>query len=344
MAALKADVDVAEAEAKKEGDSIKVLSDRLAQRRKAPITNWPTKSWPNTKPICKAASCRRKKISSHRESLIYYGIYQQIFAVVDKYAKENKYKVVLKYNSEPVNAAKPEDVLRGINSPVIWHADAIDITPAIAKLLQQKVPGEPAPSAAGHIPSGSTVPAYATTSQPSYPKAPVYSTTTQPSYPTAPAYASKPAETKAPAATPPPASAKKPATPAIKDVEDDEEDEVQAAEPARQKTPSTKKTDGQPAKGEKTGDKKTSKPGTGSNFGFTVTVNGKCVFEKKIGDKNGSKKATVVAFTLKGEYPEGPIQPGLFGERQTSLATLSNAWIRRPRTRTWPPFGCASKT
>ena len=86
--------------------------------------------------------------------------------MVDKYAKENKYKVVLRYNSEPVNAAKPEDVLRGINSPVIWHADAIDITPAIAKLLQQNVTGEPVASAAGQkpipIPPAYTPPVFAT--------------------------------------------------------------------------------------------------------------------------------------------------------------------------------------
>ena len=38
--------------------------------------------------------------------------------------------------------------------------------------------------------------------------------------------------------------------------------------------------------------------------------------------KKAEKKATVVAFTIKGDYPEGPTQPGLFGEMQPSLATL----------------------
>ena len=35
-----------------------------------------------------------------------------------------------------------------------------------------------------------------------------------------------------------------------------------------------------------------------------------------------AKKPTVVQLTLKGEYPEGPGMPGLFGEMQPSLATL----------------------
>ncbi len=44
--------------------------------------------------------------------------------------------------------------------------------------------------------------------------------------------------------------------------------------------------------------------------------------KKAAAAKPGQKKATVVCFTIKGDYPEGPTQPGLFSEIQPSLATI----------------------
>jgi Skp family chaperone for outer membrane proteins len=72
------------------------------------------------------------------ESKIYYTVYVEIQQEVNLFAAANNISMVLKTSSEPVDAEKPEDILREMNKPVIWHAQGLDITPYIKERLARR--------------------------------------------------------------------------------------------------------------------------------------------------------------------------------------------------------------
>ena len=74
---------------------------------------------------------------SQRQSKVYSKFFQKIHDVVDAYAKAHKLIVVINFSSDVDNPTKPTDVAREVGQPVVWHTEGIDITPAIAKLLEQ---------------------------------------------------------------------------------------------------------------------------------------------------------------------------------------------------------------
>ena len=57
---------------------------------------------------------------------------------MDYYCNNHGIALVLKFNNDPVNPEKPDDVLRVINSPVVFHTRPTDITPFIIDSLRQR--------------------------------------------------------------------------------------------------------------------------------------------------------------------------------------------------------------
>jgi hypothetical protein len=61
---------------------------------------------------------------------------------VKYYAKRQQIGLVLRFNGEPVDPNRRDDVLREINKPVVCQ-DQIDITPDILALLNRDQQGTP---------------------------------------------------------------------------------------------------------------------------------------------------------------------------------------------------------
>jgi Skp family chaperone for outer membrane proteins len=147
MAQMQADVDGAEAEVKKERDGLKALSDRLAEHQAGS---------PDYKQLEEELARRQsqlavrvqlqKKDFLQREAKIYYTVYQELMQEVDYYAANNGISMVLRFNGDPVDVQKPEDVLRQINQPIIWFPKDRDITPMVLERLNGRGPaaGQPA--------------------------------------------------------------------------------------------------------------------------------------------------------------------------------------------------------
>ena len=69
-----------------------------------------------------------------REAKVYYQTYVEVGEAVEVYAKRQDIGLVIRFNGEPVDPNRREDVLREINKPVVVQ-NQIDITPDVLALI-----------------------------------------------------------------------------------------------------------------------------------------------------------------------------------------------------------------
>jgi Skp family chaperone for outer membrane proteins len=107
---------------------------------------------------------RLRKDFLEREAKVYYQTYLEVTDAVKYYAKRQNIGLVLRFNGEPVDPMKRDDVLREINKPVVVQ-DQIDITPDVLVLLNRdqqptsgQQGGQTAPQAARPAGAGSQLP------------------------------------------------------------------------------------------------------------------------------------------------------------------------------------------
>jgi Skp family chaperone for outer membrane proteins len=79
---------------------------------------------------------RLRKDFLEREAKVYYQTYLEVVDAVNYYAKRQNIGLVLRFNGEPVDANRRDDVLREINKPVVMQ-DQIDITGDVLVLLNR---------------------------------------------------------------------------------------------------------------------------------------------------------------------------------------------------------------
>jgi Skp family chaperone for outer membrane proteins len=71
-----------------------------------------------------------------RQAKLYYQTYLEVVDAVGRYAKSRGIGLVMRFNGEPVDPNKREDVMRDINKQVVIQ-DGIDITPDVLVLLNR---------------------------------------------------------------------------------------------------------------------------------------------------------------------------------------------------------------
>lgn len=79
---------------------------------------------------------RLRKDFLEREAKVYYRTYLEVNKAVEFYAQRHNIGLVLRFNGEPVDANRREEVLREINKPVVYQ-NSIDITPDVLALLNR---------------------------------------------------------------------------------------------------------------------------------------------------------------------------------------------------------------
>ncbi|OHB65703.1 MAG: hypothetical protein A2V70_12525 [Planctomycetes bacterium RBG_13_63_9] len=135
---MKADVERAEAGIKTDQETIQNLAEKLNAYRKGT---------PDYKNLSEEITRRRGELSVkvqlqkeeflQSEAKIYCNVYQEIQQEVNYHAAASGINMVLRFNGDPVDATKPETVIRGINGPVVWYAKERDITPIILERLNR---------------------------------------------------------------------------------------------------------------------------------------------------------------------------------------------------------------
>ena len=149
MAEMKADVERAEATVKKEGEGIRSQAERLKDfRQGTPDYKGLEEELTKRQADLSVRIQLQKKEFLQKEARIYYTVYQEIFQEADYYAQQNGIDMVLRFNGDPVDVEKPDDVLRDINKPVIWYSkDRCDITPIVLDRLVRRGGAGPAGAA-----------------------------------------------------------------------------------------------------------------------------------------------------------------------------------------------------
>lgn len=98
---------------------------------------------------------RLRKDFLDREAKEYYKTYQEVVDAVGLYATQRNIGLVIRFNADPVDPNRREDVLREINKPVVFQ-NRIDITGEVLRALNRDVAINPAAMQPG-VPGGGTM-------------------------------------------------------------------------------------------------------------------------------------------------------------------------------------------
>jgi Skp family chaperone for outer membrane proteins len=85
---------------------------------------------------------RLRKSFLEREAKVYYQTYLEVGDAVKYYATRHDIGLVIRFNGEPVDPNRREDVLREINKPVVFQ-NQIDITADVIDLLNRDAQQNP---------------------------------------------------------------------------------------------------------------------------------------------------------------------------------------------------------
>jgi Skp family chaperone for outer membrane proteins len=142
MEKMKSDVDKAEKKVKDQRDKIKAQRDELEKLPADSDDRMKKEEDQSRLEAALAASLSlQKKTFLMREARLYLDLYQIIESEVAAYAKEHGVDVVLRINSEPADANKPDSVLQQINRPTVWYSPDADITAIISERVEKHQEG-----------------------------------------------------------------------------------------------------------------------------------------------------------------------------------------------------------
>ncbi len=142
MNQMKADVDRAEADVKAESEAIKKIAEGLPELKPgSPDYKVAEERLVHRQSDLASRVQLQKREFLQREAQIYSMVYQEISQEVADYCKQYNITLVLKYNGDPLDPNHPEDVLRVINGPVVYHAPQTDITSIIVDSLNRRLAG-----------------------------------------------------------------------------------------------------------------------------------------------------------------------------------------------------------
>ena len=81
---------------------------------------------------------KQKKEIPKRESQILWKVYYDVKTETKRYCEQNRIDLVISFNGEPIDPAQPQQVVRGVSKPIVYHQPGIDITPHILASLNNQ--------------------------------------------------------------------------------------------------------------------------------------------------------------------------------------------------------------
>ena len=82
-----------------------------------------------------------KKELMTKEAKIYHEVYTEIYQEVEAIAQAYGFVAVFQFNGDRPNSESPEEIMREISKPIVWHNSALDITPEVLKRLNMRSAG-----------------------------------------------------------------------------------------------------------------------------------------------------------------------------------------------------------
>ncbi|HEY2761936.1 MAG TPA: OmpH family outer membrane protein, partial [Pirellulales bacterium] len=95
----------------------------------------------------------QKKDFMEQEGRIYFNVSREIDDAVKQIATKNNIVLVLRFNGDPVDPVDRNDILRGINKPIVFYDPRMDITPYVLQDLNRSAAAGAGPIGV-HPPTG----------------------------------------------------------------------------------------------------------------------------------------------------------------------------------------------
>ena len=84
---------------------------------------------------------KQKKEIRKTESKILWDVYYEVKTETKRYCEQNRIDLVISFNGEPIDPEQPQQVVRGVSKPIVYHHPGIDITPHILASLNNQTAG-----------------------------------------------------------------------------------------------------------------------------------------------------------------------------------------------------------
>ncbi len=81
---------------------------------------------------------KQKKEIRKKESEILWTVYYQVKTETKRYCEQNRIDLVISFNGEPIDPEQPQQVVRGVSKPIVYHHPGIDITPHVLASLNNQ--------------------------------------------------------------------------------------------------------------------------------------------------------------------------------------------------------------
>jgi Skp family chaperone for outer membrane proteins len=148
MEAMKAKVDAAESELKRDQEDYKRMADQLKSYQPgSPDYKKIEDDMLKKQGDLNLKVSLQKKDFMEQEGRIYFNVSREIDDAVKQLATKNNIVLVLRFNGDPVDPVDRNDILRGINKPIVFYDPRMDITPYVLQDLNRS-------AAAGNGPVG----------------------------------------------------------------------------------------------------------------------------------------------------------------------------------------------
>jgi Skp family chaperone for outer membrane proteins len=138
MDQLKADVERAEAEVKREREELTKLVQRLESYRGTPTYKSMEEDIARRQSELGVRVSLQRKEFGQREARIFHNVYREIQDEVDRLAKEVGFDCVIRFNGDAVDPERPDSILNYINRPVVWYGRDRDITMTVLMRIAQR--------------------------------------------------------------------------------------------------------------------------------------------------------------------------------------------------------------
>jgi Skp family chaperone for outer membrane proteins len=137
--AMTADVQQAEAQAKRDQEELQALAKQLQDMKPGHQDYKRLDEDVTTRNAQLTARIRsQSKDFQQREAQIMYTIYQEITDEIKLFATHNGITLVLRFNGEAPDVNVPQDILREVNKPVVYYNAQIDITQYVLNSLNAR--------------------------------------------------------------------------------------------------------------------------------------------------------------------------------------------------------------
>jgi Skp family chaperone for outer membrane proteins len=131
MEQMRKDVESAEAEVQKRTGEIRQRAQQLEQYKGTRDFKMMEQEIADLEAKLAVDVRMQKREFLQREAKIYHNTYREILQAVDYFCRQNGIAMVMRFNGDPADTENPQEVLRDINKPIVWHQNSLDITPRV---------------------------------------------------------------------------------------------------------------------------------------------------------------------------------------------------------------------